>query len=59
MLEGCLIIDLEGGSEFLEALSIQARSVNDLAEIANQIRQRLLKQVQNPISILQLIMQLA
>ena len=41
MLEGCLIIDLEGGSEFLEALSIQARSVNDLAEIANQIRQKI------------------
>ena len=35
MLDGCLIIDLEGGSEFLEALSIQARNINDLAEIAN------------------------
>lgn len=57
MLEGCLIIDLEGGSEFLEALSIQARSVSDLGEIANLIRQKLLRQVRNLISILQLIMQ--
>lgn len=39
-LECCLIIDLEGGSEFLEALSIQARSVNDLGEIAGQIRKK-------------------
>lgn len=57
MLEGCLIIDLEGGSEFLEALSIQARSVSDLGEIANLIRQKLLRQVRSLISILQLIMQ--
>lgn len=40
MLDNCLIIDLEGGAEFLEALSIQARTVNDLGEIANQIRQK-------------------
>ena len=40
-LDNNLIVDLEGGSEFLEALSIQARSVNDLAEIANQIRQKI------------------
>ncbi len=38
-LDNCLIVDLEGGSVFLEALSIQARSVNDLGEIAKQIRQ--------------------
>ena len=33
-LDNNLIIDLEGGSEFLDCLSIQARSVNDLADIA-------------------------
>ena len=33
-LEGNLIIDLEGGSEYMNALSIQARSVEDLGEIA-------------------------
>ena len=37
MLEGCLIVDLEGGSEFLEALSIQARTINDLAESPAQL----------------------
>lgn len=40
-LDNCLIIDLEGGSEFLEALSIQARSINDLGEIAQQLRQKI------------------
>ena len=38
-LENNLIIDLEGGSEFLEALAVQARSVKDLGEIANAIRE--------------------
>lgn len=38
MLADCLIVDLEGGSEFLEALSVQARSVADLGDIANAIR---------------------
>ena len=38
MLEYNLIIDLEGGSEFLSALSIQARNVNELGEIATLIR---------------------
>lgn len=38
MLDNNLIIDLEGGSEFLEALAVQARSVKDLGEIANAIR---------------------
>lgn len=37
-LDNNLIVDLEGGSEFLECLSIQARTVNDLAEIANAIK---------------------
>lgn len=36
-----LIIDLEGGSEFLEALAVQARSVKDLGEIANAIREEI------------------
>lgn len=38
-LENNLIIDLEGGSEFLEALAVQARSVKDLGDIANAIRE--------------------
>lgn len=37
-LENNLIIDLEGGSEFLDALSVQARNITDLGEIATAIR---------------------
>lgn len=33
-----LIIDLEGGSTFIEALAVQARTVTDLGEIAQAIR---------------------
>lgn len=40
-LNNNLIIDLEGGSEFLSCLSVQARSTNDLAEIANAIREKI------------------
>lgn len=40
-LDNNLIIDLEGGSEFLDCLSIQARSVSDLADIANAIRSKM------------------
>lgn len=40
-LDNNLIIDLEGGSEFLDALAIQARSINDLGEIANAIREEI------------------
>ena len=40
-LNQCLIVDLEGGSEFLEALAIQARSVSDLGEIANAIKTKI------------------
>ena len=36
-LEGNLIIDLEGGSKFIDALAIQARTINDLGEIAQEI----------------------
>lgn len=37
-LENNLIIDLEGGSKFIDALAIQARTINDLGEIAQAIR---------------------
>lgn len=37
-LENNLIIDLEGGSEFLNAMAVQARSINDLAAISQAIR---------------------
>ena len=40
-LDQCLIIDLEGGSEFLEALSVQARSVAYLGEIAQAIKAKI------------------
>lgn len=40
-LDNNLIIDLEGGSEFLEALAVQARYVKDLGEIANAIREEI------------------
>ena len=33
-LENNLIIDLEGGSTFIDAMAIQARTINDLGEIA-------------------------
>lgn len=36
-----LIVDLEGGSEFLEALAVQARSVKDLGDIATAIREEI------------------
>lgn len=39
-LENNLIIDLEGGSQFLDVLSVQARNVADLGEIAAAIRQK-------------------
>lgn len=48
MLDSCLIIDLEGGSEFLEALSIQARDINTLGEIANQLRQQIAETGKKP-----------
>lgn len=37
-LEGNLIIDLEGGSTFIDTLAVQARDVNTLGEIAQAIR---------------------
>lgn len=47
-LDNNLIIDLEGGSEFLYCLSIQARSVNDLVNIANAIRTKIKETGVNP-----------
>ena len=37
-LDNNLIIDLEGGSKFIDALAIQARTISDLGEIAQAIR---------------------
>lgn len=37
-LDNNLIIDLEGGSQFIDCLAVQARNINDLAEIANAIK---------------------
>lgn len=42
-LDNCLIIDLEGGSEFLEALSIQARTIEDLGNISRAISEETAK----------------
>lgn len=35
-----LIIDLEGGTMFMDCLAVQARNINELAEIANAIKQK-------------------
>lgn len=37
-LDGNLIIDLEGGSTYMDALAIQARTISDFGEIAQAIR---------------------
>ena len=37
-LDNNLIVDLEGGSTFIDALAVQARSVSDLGEIAQATR---------------------
>lgn len=37
-LENNLIIDLEGGSLFIDAMAVQARNINDLGKIAQAIR---------------------
>ena len=47
-LEDNLIIDLEGGSEYMNALSIQARSVEDLGEIANAITTKIKETSKKP-----------
>lgn len=40
-LENNLIIDTEGGSEFLDALAVQARTIEDLGQIASAIKQEM------------------
>lgn len=47
-LDNNLIIDLEGGSEFLSALSIQARNINDLGEISKAIQEEINKTGKKP-----------
>lgn len=37
-LDNNLIVDLEGGSTFIDAMAVQARSVNELGEVAQAIR---------------------
>lgn len=37
-LDNNLIVDLEGGSKFIDALAVQARTIQDLGEIAQSIR---------------------
>ena len=37
-LENNLIVDLEGGSQFIDAMAVQARTITDLGEIAQAIR---------------------
>lgn len=39
-LENNLIIDLEGGSEFLDAMAIQARNMQDIGNISQAIREK-------------------
>lgn len=55
-LESNLIIDLEGGSQFIDAMAVQARSVNELGEIAQAIRAKNKEVGHNFISISLLIM---
>lgn len=47
-LENNLIIDLEGGSRYMNALAIQARTIDDLANIVNALREEMKKQGKFP-----------
>jgi len=47
-LENNLIIDLENGYQALSALVVQARTVNDFAEIANALREEIKKERKFP-----------
>ena len=47
-LENNLLIDLEGGSQYMDALSVQARSVEDLGEIANAITAKIKENSSKP-----------
>ena len=37
-LDNNLIVDLEGGSTFIDAMAVQARTIEDLGQIAQAIR---------------------
>jgi hypothetical protein len=39
MLDNNLIVDLEGGSEYLSAMSIQARSIKDMGDIVTALKE--------------------
>ena len=39
-LDDCLIIDLEGGSDMVEALKVKATNLSELAEIGKAIMQQ-------------------
>lgn len=47
-IENNLIIDLEGGTNYMNALAIQARTVEDLADIANSIRSKIKEEGKKP-----------
>lgn len=47
-LENNLIIDLENGYQALSALVVQARTINDFAEIANALREEIKKEGKFP-----------
>lgn len=38
-LDNCLLVDLEGGSDYLDALKVSAKTVEDIKEIGNQIKE--------------------
>ena len=38
-LDNCLLIDLEGGSDYLDALKVSAKTVEDIKVIGNQIKE--------------------
>lgn len=48
MLDNCLIVDLEGGSEFLAALSVQARTIEDLGNISKAINEEITRTGKKP-----------
>lgn len=47
-LDDCLIVDLEGGSEFLNAMSVQARTISDISEIVLAIKEQIKLNGKNP-----------
>lgn len=47
-LENNLIIDLEGGSRYMNALAVQARTLNDLIEIVNSLKAKIKEEGKYP-----------